>query len=453
LAGIETKSDDLFRDATMRAYQKAQTVLPFCEKLMVSGDWNGANEKLVSTFPESNRSTAQTFLLGNLLYEIDRKRSYILHQTAAAAEPQNMAVVWEWAMEQHRAGEYANALESYQKFSTANPGDAACYALQADCLLRLNRIDEAAEAWRKSEAAPNGSLEQMETLVCAVKREAMPYQKRAGLLAKAIQKQDVKAASDLIALDCDFPRDWWNSGVYESYLSNDLAAIKTSLKLSQEDANYRAICGAAECATASQEEPNEVRAILKKYRLFADDPATIPTNGGLTAIVLNAVINSEAMDKATLRQKIGPLLLGQARRGKDLQMWNAALLVAEQPPNNLIKLEMEGWQATGDTRFAAGVLMIKAANGQLAGGDPDLIAAQKQFPESGLVQRVVYEMAKREKKITKQLLADAAKAEYKHFSSSVAFATVVNRPRSDYLRQYFAELESYKPKANTRAGQ
>ena len=204
---------------------------------------------------------------------------------------------------------------------------------------------------------------------------------------------------------------------------------------------------------ADQEGPNEVQTILKKHRLLADDPTTIPTNGALTAIIVNAVINSKALDKATLRPKIGSLLVEQARKGKDLQMWNIALLVTEQSPNQLIKLEMEGWRATGDARFAAGALMMKAANGQLTGSDPDLIAAQKQFPESGLVQRVVYEVAKKEKKINKQLLADAAKAEFKHFTSSVAFATVSDRPRSDYLRQYFVELENLKPKPNAKTGQ
>jgi hypothetical protein len=39
----------------------------------------------------------------------------------------------------------------------------------------------------------------------------------------------------LIALDCDFPRDWWNRGPHEDYLSHDAPAVTAALKLPQED--------------------------------------------------------------------------------------------------------------------------------------------------------------------------------------------------------------------------
>jgi hypothetical protein len=104
-------------------------------------------------------------------------------------------------------------------------------------------------------------------------------------------------------------------------------------------------------------------------------------------------------------------------------------------------LERDGWEATGDPRFAAAMLSMKAERETLKFDDPDLVAARKQFHDSCLIQRINYEVAIINHKLTRQVLADAARAEFTHFSSFMAPATAVNRPRSDYLRGYFAFLQ------------
>jgi len=411
------------------------------DEKMNAGDFAGANAALLGGFPEATRTPAESFLLGNLLFEVDRKQSYALHRAAAKAEPQNPAVVWEWGLEQHRAGEFAGALAAYQIFSRARPRSAASYALQADCLLRLGRVDEAVAAWGKSETAPDGSLEAMESLVCAVHREPAPFKRRADLLAKATRDRDAGAAADLIALDCDFPRDWWNGGPQKTYLAHDAAAVAAALKLPPDDVVRRAMACAAECAAAGGDDAAAINAILGKHRLLVDADRTAPNHGGLLTVILAAARDAGAVDEATLRQEIGPKVLALAQKGRDVGLWNCAAAFAPvDAPDEQLRLERDGWKATGDARFAAGVLLLKVQGGGLAGDDPDLVTARKQFPGSGLVQRAAYEVAKREKKVTRELLADAARAEFNHFSSFVAVATVVNRPRSDYLRQYFAEL-------------
>jgi len=198
---------------------------------------------------------------------------------------------------------------------------------------------------------------------------------------------------------------------------------------------------AAECAAADAEDAGAIKAILLKRRLLIDSDGTIPNHGGLLTVLLAAARDAGAVDDATLRKQIGPKVYALAKKGRDAGLWNCAAATGpEDAPDRLLALEREGWKATGDARFAAGVLLLKMRDGKLAGDDAELLAARKQFPDSGLVQRVAYEVARQENKVTRELLADAARAEFKHFSSFVARATVVNRPRSDYLRQYFAEL-------------
>ena len=188
-----------FASQVQAAGEKIAGVIPACTEKMNAGDFAGANAVLLATFPEATRTPAESFILGNVLFDTDRRLSHELHQSAVKAEPENPDVVWEWALEQHRAGDYAGAA-SYQKVSAGNPRAATLYALEADCLLRLNRIEDAVAAWKKSEDAPDGSIESMEDLVCAVHREVAPHKLRADLLAKAVVRHDIAAAEDLIAL-------------------------------------------------------------------------------------------------------------------------------------------------------------------------------------------------------------------------------------------------------------
>ena len=95
--------------------------MPVCEELMNAGDFAATNAKLLDTYPETTRTPAESFLLANIFFESDRKLSYKLHQAAAKAEPKNPDVIWEWGMEQHRAGDYAGALATYQEYAKAKP--------------------------------------------------------------------------------------------------------------------------------------------------------------------------------------------------------------------------------------------------------------------------------------------------------------------------------------------
>src|SRR4051812_634922 len=72
-----------------RASAAVEKVAGASEEKMNAGDFAGANAALLGGFPEATRTPAESFLLGNLLFEVDRKQSYALHGAAAKAEPQN----------------------------------------------------------------------------------------------------------------------------------------------------------------------------------------------------------------------------------------------------------------------------------------------------------------------------------------------------------------------------
>ena len=434
-------------DADLAAAGRAiEAAMPAAARRMAAGEVKAANAGLLAAVPEKGRTPAASFLLGNVLFEVDRDLSYQLHKAAALGAPDRPEAGWEWALEQHRAGEYAGALASYQAFSQTRPGSASPHALAADCLLRLGRLDEAKAEWLKSEAAPDGSIEQMENLVCAVHRDPVPYQKRADLLHKAVDQKDADAAADLIALDCDFPFDWWNGGPNEDFLNHDLPAVTAALGLAADDLRARSIAAAAACATADQESPAAVRAILDKQKLLIDPGHTLPVHGGLLSVVRRAGVDSGAVDAATLRDVLAPKLRAMALKGSDVELWNAAFASAAFASAGTgaatVDFARAGWKATADPRFAAVTLALKASADGLTPDDPELAAAVEQFPESGAVQRMRFNAAG---KLTGPILAAAARAEFSHFTSSAGSVAGVDRPRSDFLRAYFKMLIELPP--------
>jgi hypothetical protein len=89
---------------------------------------------------------------------------------------------------------------------------------------------------------------------------------------------------------------------------------------------------------------------------------------------------------------------------------------------------------TNDVRFAAGYLYERLKQKTLTANDPLLIKALQQFPEDSwvLAAAIAVNNPPRE-----ELLVQAIKAEYRHFSSAPGLAI---RPSARPLRNYFAQL-------------
>ena len=148
--------------------QKIFPIMSAAEGLLIEGRLDEANQKILDVFPEKSRTAVQAFVLGNVMYTQDAQIAYELHKRAAHDLPDAPEVQYEWAIDQHRAGEYAAAAQSYAVFSKANPNNAPAYGLCAECLLRIGKTKEAVAMWKKSLEAPQGTLIDFETLNCSV---------------------------------------------------------------------------------------------------------------------------------------------------------------------------------------------------------------------------------------------------------------------------------------------
>lgn len=438
-AGVASARD--FQQDAREAGERVPELQAKSSELLIDGKFDEATNVFLDAYPGEAMTPGAAFIFGNVLYEIDPDASYELHELAAKAMPNEPPVQLEWAMQLHRADEWEAAIDAYDVFIKSYPSYAIGYGIKADCLLRLGKIDEAIVAWKQSEASANGSIEQFESLVCAVNRQPRPDKHRAELLKKVIDGKDQAAAAELIAIDCLFPYDWWNVEPNTVYLEHDVKAVLEALELGDADVLGRAIACVGELVAAEMPSADQARAIFEKHQLLLDEAHTLPEHPALASILLGQAELTKAMSREQLEQQFAKRMLAKARETGDAELWNVAIHFGPTSKDEMLALEKEAWTATGDERFITARMMIRHKNGDLKSDDPELAEALEAFPLSAEIWAVAIAAATDDKTLTRDVLVKAAIAEFEKFSSFASFATVVNRPRAMRLRQYFAQMQ------------
>ena len=378
-------------------------------KLGMQGRLSEGNALLLAAYPKKNRTVAQSFALGNMLFRHDPAKSYELHKAVAEQKPDEAFAQLEWAMQQHRAAEYEGAAASYAAFGKLQPDFAPAWGLQAECLIRLDKPDEAVVAWMKSEEAKSGTLIKFESMLCEIK-VPHPDPKREQLLTKA-SKGDIVAARELVALDCAYKTDWWNSHTRRNYLEHDLGRLSEVEWKSK--AEFNEVLCAAEVMLAEDKE--DVIAVLKNHGYLLDDSSTLPQAGSMLSLMISAVEEKEVLTTAQVRERWSEAILRQAQVTKDVAMFNIAAHLAIGTPE-LLNIQREAWQATNDSRFATGLVNGLSTTPEFSLEHPEFVAALKQFPEESMIARFEVLFAAREKKPLIDPTIRAIKAEYSRFT-------------------------------------
>jgi tetratricopeptide (TPR) repeat protein len=418
-----------FRQELIESSTALQSIQEKVEQQVHEGQFTEANQQILHFFPEATRTRAQTLALGNMFYRMDAKLSYAMHKQVAQQLPHEPLVMLEWAMEQHRAGEYAGALNAYDEYSKAVPEFAPVHGLAADCLIRLGKTREASERWQQSEKATEGSLENLESMVCEVYRDPSLEQRRSNLCSKA-RERNVDAAVQLIWVDGKYERDWWNSGANRANLQYDISLLR---KLPANPRIKAALC-AADCLLKGDATAREIRAILDRDGYVVDRNKTLPSDATTLSLMLGSAIEADAMTAQQARQQFGEALRAKSRTSKDPDLFNviAFLYVGEK---ETAEIEQQAWKATKDPRFASGYLVEQLKQKSLRPDDPVLAEALISSPEDCwiLAAALAVNDAPRQ-----DLLVQAIKAEYRHFSSA---GGLMPRPSARRLQMYFTQLQ------------
>jgi tetratricopeptide (TPR) repeat protein len=421
---------------------KLTPVLEAAESLNIQGKFDDANTHILETFPEATRTAAQKFVLGNILFKALPKTSYDLHKQAAKALPNNAAVLYEWALEQHRAKEYEGAAKTYEAFSKFQPNYAPALGLAAECAIRAGNVQKAMALWKSSENATDGTLDDLESLVCEVNGGIQNEPTRIRFLRLA-EKGDDQAAVEMILLDSDWTTDWWNRAPSYERLENDLTLVKRTFQKPRTE--LRAAICAAECFLQIQkEDKSDLRATLASSGFLFDDKATLPDNGKALSLLLAVALSNTSLTNDEARTKFGERILELARKSKDAEMYNAAAHLY-MDSDKLAEVDQEGWDATHDARFAASRIMGLAGQNKLTLADPLLQRALKEFPEDSEIAHVAVVLAVAGHTSLQHYLVNGIKAEYTKFSSTRP-GVDMPRPSAFVLRGYFSALEQIQAK-------
>ena len=422
-------------DDVNEAMETLRSALPKAEALALKGDFDGSNRVLLDVFPEGKRTPAQKLVLGQAIYQNDRKLSYNLVKEAAEGLADNANAQFEWALSQHRAKEYEGALRAYERANELQPGNGPALGAAAECALRLGKVDRAVELWNLCSQAKLGSQQNFEQLICEVNNRDDPVARRRELVKK-VSAADEAAAIDLILLDCDWPADWWVRGPHRQYLESDLALVGKWILPGGNPQVQEARCVGA---LAMMERPTKEKIVdvLRRARFLVDEESTMPTNPRAMVLLLKYAIRSGALSRDDTRAKLGPKILELAKTAKDRDVFEAAAFLYLDTSKQ-DEVDRLGWELAGDPRCAANLLAAMMRRGELKWDSPDLQKALKEFPDNGTIASLALSLGKDAGQPEKELLIRAILAEYSKFSLANRDGTV--RPRADALRVFWKAL-------------
>jgi tetratricopeptide (TPR) repeat protein len=415
------------------AYKKLGEGVSNATELIAHGQMEEFSQRSQALFPAEERTGAEALLLGNALFRNDPKAAYLLHKEAVAKLPDLPDAHNEWAMEQHRAGEYEGAAKSYAVYLKANPDLSWTNALQAECLLRMGKTEEALAAWKKAEDSQKGSLEHFEKMLCEVHSPRSLAWERAALIAK-VKAGDLDAAEELMAFDCAFQRDWWNHGPLSPFLKADLEILGELKDVDAARLNELVCAAKANLANATGE--GKAEDILREHGLLLDEKHTLPKSDRLLTPLIAAAEACEGIKAEAAREQWGKAIRERAKASKDAEVHNVLAHLYIGAPE-FIEIAQEAWEATGDARFAGSCIAHLAAEKKLTLDHPDLIKARKMHPNHGVIAGLALGQAIEEKQPLESYLLAAIRAEYTELSPSGLFP----RRSSRTLRSYFKLLE------------
>ena len=401
-------ASDLAAEAKAWSAQNTAT-FEQASRLSRAGDVAVANQLLID-LAEKDGGPIAAFVVANTLYGSDPATSYRLHLRAQKAFPAEPWVALEVAMEQHRQGEYAEAMANYRRFLDAGRGSQYS-ALLADCLVRTGQLKAAVQAWDEANHDQNHAA--IDAAICEIYGPLVPGQRRGDLIAQ-IRAGDFAKLNDLILLDLNFDTDWWNSAVATEELDRDLKFAAKLLGV--ETARYQQLALYAELARAAEKKPEDIRRALTSAGLILGPEAALPADSKLARAFCELAVSNRVATAADLwashQAALHARLAAKDREALHLLCW----LASATRNNELVELDRLGWEEWNDPSFAAGYAIDLYREKKLTSADDfQLIAAMAASRDDTRLNQLRVALAG-EEAVTPEMLASAIKAEYHKLS-------------------------------------
>lgn len=397
----------------------------FFTDCLVNKDCNDCIQELVA----KAKDAYQSYLVGGALYQIAPKESYILHKKAIEAKPNELTFNLEYALESHRAGDYAIAIKHYEIYKKEVPQDYRANVWLSECYLNLDKYAKAIEHW-KAANHPKNNLG-IDKAIHIIHGNTAQIQERSAFLKK-LKDKDVKSAYDLVFLDMNWELDWWNSNIQEYFLEKDLGTVKTTFGLESEV--YKELEAYQNIKKLSKELnlKDSIQKTFLNAKLILNNNK-IPTHGKVASDLLQIAFFNDLVDKKEFFEKRGNELLKLADTHQDVELLNIyAYLEATVNGKVAAATDKKGWDEYQSEKFAISYFIGLADKNTY--DNPDLAKALNDFPNSSKIHWVKLNCAKIEGKSIKDDLIAVLKKEFKTLGSDPS-------KYSYGLKSYFAMLE------------
>jgi len=385
---------------------------------------------LLKTASIINGNAFHDYTIGGLLYEINPEKSFEFHQRSFNKNPNDVNILLEYALELHRKQEFDSAAILYQKYLTQKEEDYRIFALLSDCYFNQYKLQEAIEAWKSAKHESNHtSIDFAIYIIYGNYHQVMDRDK----MLQQIKLNDFHSFEDLISLDMNWEKDWWNGTmVQEKFVEHDLKLAKEKLGVASE--RYKLLNLLVEIKkldTKSGTAP-QIKTLLEKNHLIVND-GQLPVAGKITSELLRIAFINGWIDADTFYKNKGTKLLQLSDSVNSADLLNVYAYL-QATVNEMVDSEIDkkGWKKYKDERFASSYFIGLADKNRY--DNPDLKQAIIDFPNSASIQWIKLNCAKIEDKPLAPELVAFIKKEFKSLSS--------DRSRYSYqLSSYIYMLE------------
>lgn len=393
---------------------------------------NSDADKCILDIIKSADTEYKKYLIGGLLYEIDKEKSFQLHKEAYTANPNDLDFNLEYAIQLHRKGEFAEASELYEKYAREKPDDFRTNAWLADCYLNTGDIDKSISNWSKANHPKNhtGIDFAIHTIYGNTDQIKIRNDYR-----KEIEKGNVQALYSLVFLDMNWQLDWWNSNIQEYFLDEDIRLAKS--KFNQNDRDYKIVQSYMKIKKFSKtgNRNDSIKSILMENNLIIGSNP-LPSNGQIASDLIRICLINQIISESDFYKHRGEELLKLAEKTKDKETLNIyAYLQASVNGKVDPSIDKLGWTEFRDERFAISYFIGKADKNRY--DDRELAQALLDFPNSSKLYWVKTNCAKIENKPLRPHLIELTKREFKTLGSD-------QNHYSYPLKSYFAYLQNEK---------
>lgn len=393
---------------------------------------NADVDKCILDLAASADTEYEKYLVGGLLYKIDKEKSFQFHKESYEANPKDLDFNLEYAIELHRRGDFAEAAKLYEKYLIAKPDDFRINVWLADCYINTGEIDKSISNWKKANHPKNHTSIDLAINTIYGKTDQIKIRNE---YRRDIERGNSQAFYSLVFLDMNWELDWWNSNIQEYFLNEDMRLAAS--KFSQNDNDLKMLQAYIKIKKLSKHgnQSDSIKSILTLNKLIIDSNP-LPTNGQIASDLLQICFINQIITEADFYKQRGEELLQLAEKTKDKETLNIyAYLQAGVNGKVDASIDKMGWIDFKDERFAISYFIGKADKNRY--DDKELAQALLDFPNSSKLYWVKTNCAKIENKPLRPHLIELIKREFKTLGSDESHY-------SYSLKSFFGYLENEK---------